>query len=110
VVERSDIPHLSTTVTTGVSGIATGAAVTIVEALLQPPTVSITVYVPGSVTSIEGVVSPVDHNTDPPDTTLNVELPQLFTTLATGAGNELIGFADTEAGTLVHPPTVCVTV
>jgi hypothetical protein len=42
--------------------------------------------VPAEVTVIEGVVAPVFHNNDPVnDPAVNVELPQLFTTVTVGA-------------------------
>jgi hypothetical protein len=61
---------------------------------------------------IEAVVAPVLHNKDPVnDPAVNVELPQLFTTVTVG----VVTFAFTGAATplpglLVHPFTVCVTV
>ena len=61
---------------------------------------------------IEAVVAPVLHNKDPVnDPAVNVELPQLFTTVTVGADTLAFNGAATPlAGLLVHPFTVCVTV
>ena len=63
---------------------------------------------PAAVTVIEGVVAPVFHNNDPVnDPAVNVELPQLFTTLTVGAGTlALSGAALPLPGALVEPFTV----
>ena len=63
---------------------------------------------PAAVTVIEGVVAPVFHNKDPVnDPAVNVELPQLFTTLTVGAGTlALSGAALPLPGALVEPFTV----
>ena len=59
---------------------------------------------------IEAVVAPVLHNKDPVnDPAVNVELPQLFTTVTAGA-DTCNGAASPLPGLLVHPFTVCVTV
>ena len=60
---------------------------------------------------IEAVVAPVLHNKDPVnDPAVNVELPQLFTTLTVGADTLAFNGAATPVpGLLVHPFTVCVT-
>ena len=58
------------------------------------------------------VVSPVLHNNVPvkPDA-VNVELPQLFSTVTTGASTtELKGAAIPDPASPVHPFTVCATV
>ena len=61
---------------------------------------------------IEAVVAPVLHNKDPVnDPAVNVELPQLFTTVTVGADTfAFTGAATPRPGLLVHPFTVCVTV
>ena len=61
---------------------------------------------------IEAVVAPVLHNSDPVnDPAVNVELPQLFTTVTVGAGTfPFKGAATPLPGLLVHPLTACVTV
>ena len=65
---------------------------------------------PAEVTVIEGVVAPVFHNKGPvKDPAVNVELPQLFTTVTVGA-DTFNGAASPLPGLLVHPFTVCVTV
>ena len=58
------------------------------------------------------MVAPVFHNNDPVnDPAVNVELPQLFTTVTVGAVTlELTGAAIPWALGLVHPFTVCETV
>ena len=67
---------------------------------------------PAAVTVIEGVVAPVFHNKDPVnDPAVNVELPQLFTTVTVGADTLAFnGAAIPLPGLLVHPFTACVTV
>ena len=57
---------------------------------------------------IEAVVAPVLHNSDPVnDPAVNVELPQLFTTLTVGDGTlALSGAALPLPGALVAPFTV----
>ena len=62
-------------------------------------------------TVIEEVVAPVLHKSDPAnDPAVNVELPQLLTTVTVGAGTFAFGAATPLPGLLVHPFTVCVTV
>ena len=60
---------------------------------------------------IEAVVAPVLHKRDPVnDPAVNVELPQLFTTLTVGAETLAFnGAAVPLPGELVHPFMVCVT-
>jgi hypothetical protein len=71
----------------------------------------VTVYVPGVVTVIEAVVSPVFHNNDPViSEAVNKELSQLFTTLTVGAAGNAFGAAIPVAGELLQPFTDCVTV
>ena len=74
-----------TTVTTGADGIDKGAAIPEPEALVHPPTVLVTVYVPAVVTVIDEVVAPVLHNNAPVAVVDNTELPQLLTTVTKGA-------------------------
>ena len=61
---------------------------------------------------IDGVVAPVLHNNDPVnDPAVNIELPQLFTTVT--VGEETLAFNGAAIPLpegLVHPFTVCVTV
>jgi len=60
---------------------------------------------------IDVVVAPLLHNNEPVnDVAVSVELPQLFTTVTTGADGISFGAATPLPGTLVHPFTVCVTV
>jgi hypothetical protein len=61
---------------------------------------------------IEAVVAPVLHNKAPVnDPAVNVELPQLFTTVTVGDDTLAFNGAATPLpGLLVHPFTVCVTV
>ena len=67
---------------------------------------------PAVVTVIDSIVSPVLHNNVPvyPDA-INKELPQLFTTVTTGASaGEFNGVAMSLPGVLVQPFIVWVTV
>ena len=61
---------------------------------------------------IEAVVAPVLHNKEPVnEPAVNVELPQVFTTVTVGAGTlPFNGAATPMPGLLVHPLTFCVTV
>ena len=108
-----ELPQLFTTVTVGVDTFPfKGAATPLPGLLVHPFTVCVTVYVPAFVTEIDGVVAPVLHNKDPVnDPAVNVELPQLFTTVTVGAGTfPFKGAAIPLPGLLVHPFTACVTV
>src|SRR5436190_5003821 len=59
---------------------------------------------------MDEVVAPLLHNKEPvKESAVNVELPQLFTTVTTGADGITFGAATPLPGTLVHPFTVCVT-
>lgn len=70
-----------------------------------------TVYVPGVVTVIEAVDSPVFHSNDPViSEAVNRELSQLLTTLTIGATGNSFGAAIPVAGELLQPFTDCVTV
>ena len=108
-IDRVELPQLLTTVTTGVAGVAFGAATPDPAALVQPLTVLVTVYVPGVVTLIEAVVAPLLHRIVPPAGIDRVELPQLLTTVTTGVTVEP-GAATPDPAALVHPLTVLVTV
>ena len=56
------------------------------------------------------MVSPLLHNKEPvKDAAVNVELPQLFTTVTTGADGIACGAATPPPEGLVQPFTVCVT-
>ena len=67
---------------------------------------------PATVTVIVGVVAPVLHNNEPVnDSAVNVEVPQILTTVTVGADTlEFKGAATPLPGELMHPLTVCVTV
>jgi hypothetical protein len=59
---------------------------------------------------IDEVVAPLLHNKEPVnDVAVNIELPQLFSTVTTGADGISLGAATPLPGRLVHPVTVCVT-
>jgi hypothetical protein len=105
-VLKTELPQLFATVTDGELGIAIGAATADPDPLVHPETVVVTVYVFAEVTVIEGVDAPVDHNRVPVTAVLNTELPQLFTTVTTGAAGIEIGAAVPEPGALVQPTTV----
>ena len=62
VVESVELPQLFETVTTGVAGTGLGAAITLSGALVHPFTFIFKVYVPGLLTVIDIVVSPVFQN------------------------------------------------
>ena len=109
-IDKVELPQLFTTVTTGVAGVAFGAAMPEPAALVHPLTVLVTVYVPAVVTVIEAVVAPVLHNIVPPAGIDKVELPQLFTTVTTGVAVIAFGAAMPEPAALVQPLTVLVTV
>src|SRR6185295_17808411 len=107
-----ELPQLLTTVTVGTETLAfNGAAIPLPAGLLHPFTVCVTLYVPAEVTVIEGVVAPVFHNSDPAnDPAVNVELPQLLTTVTVGAETLAFnGAAIPVPAELVHPFTFCVT-
>ena len=106
-------PGCTDTVAVGAAGNATGAAVTeLLIILVHPPTVCVTVYVPAVVTVL-GLPVPASLQVSVPvaPVAVMVELPQLFTTVNTGAAGTGNGAVFTELLTgLVQPPTVCVTV
>ena len=69
-------------------------------------------YVPGFVTVIEELVAPLFHNKVPEiDSAVNTELPQLFTTVTTGADIVLTvnvaGFELTGPALFVHTARYC---
>ena len=69
-------------------------------------------YVPGLVTVIEELAAPLLHNKVPEiDSTVNTELPQLFTTITKGADIELTvnvaGFELTGPALFVHTARYC---
>jgi hypothetical protein len=110
VAVNIELPQLFTTVTTGTDGIAFGAATPLPEGLVQPFTVWVTVYVPAVVTVMDEVVAPLLHNKEPvKDVAVNIELPQLFTTVTTGADGIAFGAATPLPEGLVQPFTVWVT-
>jgi len=111
VAVNIELPQLFTTVTTGAVGIAFGAATPLPEGLVQPFSVCVTVYVPAVVTVMDEVIVPLLHNNEPvKDVAVNIELPQLFTTVTTGAAGIAFGAATPLPERLVHPFTVWVTV
>ena len=109
VAVNSELPQLFITVTPGETGIALGDAVPLPDALIQPPTVCVTVYVAAVVAVMDEPVSPVLHDKLVP-VALNTELPQLSVTVIAGARGIGLGAATPVPGTLVEPLTVCVTV
>ena len=109
-IDKVELPQLFDTVTNGVAGVATGAAMPEPAALVHPLTVLVTVYVPPVVTVINDVVAPVLHNKLPPAVVDKVEVPQLFTTVTTGVAGVVFGAAMPEPAALVQLPTVDVTV
>ena len=60
-------------------------------------------------TVIDDVVAPVLHSNDPCAVVLNVELPQLSTTLTSGADGTANGADVPVPAVLVQPPEVVVT-
>jgi hypothetical protein len=60
---------------------------------------------------MDEVVAPLLHNKEPVnDVAVNVELPQLLTTVTPGADGTTLGAVTRLPEGLVHPFTVCVTV
>jgi hypothetical protein len=82
-VLNTDVPQLFTTVTTGVDGMAVGAAVADPAKLVHPLTVEVTLNVPAG-TVIEEVVAPLLHNNVPVAFVLKTDVPQLSETVTTG--------------------------
>lgn len=111
VVERTELPQLLTTVTTGVEGVVLGAAIPLPGALVHPFTVVLTVYVPAELTVIDEVVAPVFHSNVPVAVVESVEVPlQLSTTETTGVAGTALGAAVPLPAKLLQPFTVDVTV
>ena len=75
----------------------------------HPSKICSTVYDPVVVTVMDCVVSPVDHCIFEPLATIVLN-PHPLITLNSGAFGILIGLASIEAGGLVQPVIVCVTV
>jgi hypothetical protein len=103
-----ELPQLSTTFTRGVvTEEFKGAALPLPDALVQPFTVCVTVYVPALVTVIEAVVAPLLHKSEPVKfVAVNTELPQLLTTPTVGAGGMGFGEAVPLPAALAQPFTV----
>ena len=111
LVDNTEVPQLSATVTTGADGIALGAARPEPGALMQPLTVWVTLYDPAFDTVIDDVVSPVVlHDKLPPALVLKVVDPQLLVTVTTGAVGTVLGAAVPEPAGLVQPFEPAVTV
>ena len=83
-VDNVEVPQSFATDTTGVAGTAVGLAVPEPAVLVQPCAVCTTLYTPAVVTVMEGVVSPVFQSSVPIAFVLNVDVPQLLTTVTTG--------------------------
>ena len=111
VVDNVDVPlQLSTTVTTGVDGVAFGDATPEPAALVQPFEAEVTLYVPAEETVIDDVVAVLLHNKLPVAVVDKVDVPlQLSTTVTTGVDGVVFGDATPEPAALVQPFTVCVT-
>ena len=88
-----------------------GAAMPEPDALAQPLTVCVTVYVPALLTLMDEVVSVVLHNKVPDAEVDKIDVPlQLFTTFTVGADGVVFGVANPEPTELVQPSIVCITV
>ena len=107
-----DVPQLLMTLNTGVLGKALGLAVTaLLDALVHPLDVCVTVYVPAL--TVRGFPVPPSLQVNVPVTPVAVivDVPQLLMTLNTGALGTALGLAVTALlDALVHPLDVCVTV
>src|SRR4029078_4959676 len=111
VAVNIELPQLSTTDTVGADGIAFGVATPLPGRLVHPFSVCVTLYVPAVVTVIDEVVAPLLHNKEPvKEFAVSVEVPQLSTTVTTGADGIAFGAAIPLPEGLVQPFTVCVTV
>jgi hypothetical protein len=106
----NEVPlQLSVTVTVGAFGGLPGLATPLPAADVHPtPTDWVTVYVPAVVTVIDGVVSPVLHNSAPVkfDAVSNDVPSQLSVTVTVGAFGGLPGLATPLPAIDVHVPTV----
>jgi hypothetical protein len=101
---------LFTTVTSGAAGPGAGLAIPDPVALVQPPTVCVTVYVPATETVIDEIVAPFDHKNEPLPLAVKTELPQLSVTVTIGVDGITIGAATPDPAELIQVPNVCVTV
>ena len=111
LAETVELPQLFTIPNVGAPGTGVGLAVTeLLDELVQPPTVCVTVNEPE--VTVRGLPVPASLQVNEPVKPLAVivELPQLFVTAKVGAAGA-VGFAVTEllAG-LTQPLIVCVTV
>lgn len=86
VVDKVELPQLFIILIVGVNGTAFGVAIAEPCALVQPPIVCITVYVPALVTVIDEVAAPLLHNKVPVAVVDKVDEPQLFEIVITGTG------------------------
>ena len=105
VAVNTEEPQISAAETAGAAGNESGAAVPDPAGLIHPLIVCVTVYVPGVITVIDAVVSPVDQRSPAPVVD-NTDEPQLFATVTTGIEGGVPGTAFKVAGKLVHPPIV----
>jgi putative N-acetylmannosamine-6-phosphate epimerase len=111
LVDKVDVPQLSTTVTTGVAGVVFGAATPEPAALVQPFTDCVTLYVPAEETVIDDVVWLSLHSSVPVAVVDKVDVPlQLSTTVTTGVDGVVLGDAMPEPAALVQPLNNCVAV
>ena len=106
-----ELPQLSVTDKTGAVGMVVGAVVTeLLAALVQPAMVCVTVNVPVVVIVLGLMVDPSLHVIVAPvarPVAVITELPQLFTTVKTGAVGIAVGAVVTALlAALVQPPTV----
>jgi hypothetical protein len=111
-VDNVDVPsQLLTTVTIGVAGVVFGAAMPVPGKLVQPLTVVVTEYDPGTLTIIDEPVAVVFHNKLPLAVVDRMDVPlQLSTTLTAGADGIALGIAKPDPVRLAHPLTVDTTV
>lgn len=103
------MPQLFVTTTVGADGTNKGLALIVAGRLVQLPLFCVTVYVPAVVTVVGEVVAPFDHSKFEP-VAVKVEFPQLSVAETIGTDGTVKGAAVTDEETLVHPPTVWVTV
>jgi hypothetical protein len=110
VVDNVEDPQLSVTVTAGGAGAVLGAAIPLPDALVQPFTFWVTVYVAASITMMLDVDSPVLQCSVPDAVVDRVEVPlQLLTTVTPGVAGTVLGAAIPLPDALVQPLTVWVT-